>query len=80
VAYQLSAFGDVATFKRDMDDYLRSLKNTPPAPGQDRVVYAGLPEHEAEIERREKGIPYHPEVIDWFRGMMDALDLPQAFG
>jgi LDH2 family malate/lactate/ureidoglycolate dehydrogenase len=80
VAYQLSAFGDVTTFKRDMDDYLRALKHTPPAPGQDRVVYAGLPEHEDEIERRQKGIPYHPEVIDWFRGIMGELDLPHAFG
>lgn len=80
VAYQLSAFGDVATFKRDMDAYLRALKNTPPAPGHDRVMYAGLPEHEEEIERRAIGIPYHPEVIDWFRGIMGELDLPHVFG
>ena len=45
-------------------------------PGHDRVVYAGLLEHEEEAERLEKGIPYHPEVIDWFRGINGELGLP----
>jgi hypothetical protein len=35
-----------------------------------------LPEHEEEIERRANGIPYHPEVIDWFRGITGELDIP----
>jgi len=34
-----------------------------------------LPEHEEEIERNEKGIPYHPEVIDWFRGITGELNI-----
>jgi L-2-hydroxycarboxylate dehydrogenase (NAD+) len=79
MAYKVSAFGDVDTFKQDMDTYLRGLQETPTAPGHDRVVYAGLPEHEAEIERLGKGIPYHPEVIDWFRGVTTELGLPYRF-
>jgi hypothetical protein len=39
-------------------------------------VYAGLPEYEAKLEREEKGIPYHPEVIEWFRGICEELDIP----
>jgi len=63
-----------------MDEYLRGLQDTPTAPGHDRVVYAGLPEHEEEARRREKGIPYHPEVIEWFRGVTAELGLPDRFG
>lgn len=79
VAYKISAFGDLDTFKQDMDEYLLALRQTPPAPGHDRVVYAGLPEHEEEAERLAKGIPYHPEVIAWFRGITTELGLPDRF-
>lgn len=67
LAYRIDAFGDLDEFKDHMDVYLRGLRETKPAPGQERVLYAGLPEHEAEQDRRARGIPYHPDVIDWFR-------------
>ena len=70
---------DGDTFKTDMDEYMRALQDTPTAPGNDRVVYAGLPEHEEEPERREKGIPYHPEVIEWFKSIVGELGLPDRF-
>ena len=76
IAYNVEAFTDLPQFRRDMDDYMRSLSEAPVAPGADRVVYAGLPEHEAEIDRRENGIPYHPEVIEWFKGITSELDIP----
>ena len=76
IAYNLEAFTDIEDFKTDMDDYMRALRECEPAPGQDRVVYAGLPEHEEEIERQEHGIPYHPEVIDWFRSITAELEIP----
>ena len=80
MAYDVGAFCDVATFKKDMDDYLRALLDCKPAPGESRVVYPGIPEHEAELERRVEGIPYHPEVIEWFKKTMADLgvtdDLP----
>jgi L-2-hydroxycarboxylate dehydrogenase (NAD+) len=76
LAYDISAFTDVPTFKRNMDTYMKSLKDTKPAAGHDRVMYAGLPEYEAKLEREDKGIPYHPEVIEWFKGICDELDIP----
>ena len=79
MAYNVAAFTDIDTFKADMDAYLRSLLDCKPAPGESRVVYPGIPEHEAEIDRRAKGIPYHPEVIDWFNGAMRELDLESPF-
>ena len=76
IAYNIAAFTDVDDFKDSMDEYMRNLKDCPPAPGWDRVVYAGLPEAEEEVKRRAEGIPYHPEVIDWFRDITAELDLP----
>ncbi len=74
-AYSIDAFRDVAEFKSSMDDFLTYLADTPPAPGHDRVYYAGLPEHE-ETELREKdGIPLHREVVEWFDSETDDLKL-----
>ena len=70
VAYRIEAFKD------DMDAYMRALRLSAPAPGEQRVLYAGIPEHETELERTRHGIPYHPEVIEWFRGTIEELRIP----
>lgn len=67
LAYRIDAFTDVEEFKDRMDAYLRGLRATKAAPGEERVIYAGVLEHEAEVDRRANGIPYHPEVVEWFR-------------
>ena len=67
---------DTAQFKRTMDDFLRTLRETPPAPGHARVLFPGLPESEEEIIRAESGIPFHPEVIEWFKDITSELDIP----
>lgn len=74
-AYSIEAFTDVAKFKSDMDEFLEGLASTPPAPGHDEVVYAGLPESREYADRMENGIPYHREVIDWFHSISAELDL-----
>jgi len=73
MAYNVEAFTDLAGFKDDMDAYLERLLACKPAPGENRVMYPGIPEHEAELERRQRGIPYHPEVIEWFKRTCDSL-------
>ncbi|MBT4340600.1 MAG: hypothetical protein HOD62_00825, partial [Chloroflexi bacterium] len=75
MAFNIDAFTDVDEFKADMDRLLTKLANTKPAPGHDRVYYAGLPEHEEAAVRKEKGIPYHKEVVEWFNSMSSELDL-----
>ncbi len=72
-AIDVNAFCDVADFKRNMDDFLRELRTTPPAPGHDRVYYAGLLEAETEADRRRNGIPLHREVLAWFDAICDEL-------
>ena len=66
IAYRIDAFTDIEAFKDDMDHFMKSLRECQPAPGHERVLYAGLPEHEAYQDRSVNGIPYHPEVIEWF--------------
>jgi LDH2 family malate/lactate/ureidoglycolate dehydrogenase len=75
-AYDIEAFGDLDEFKANMDGMLKGLADTKPAPGHDRVYYAGLPEYETEQERRKIGIPLHPEVVEWFKGICAEFQIP----
>jgi LDH2 family malate/lactate/ureidoglycolate dehydrogenase len=70
-AWRVDAFVPVAEFKVLMDERLRELKGTRPAPGFDRVQVAGLPEWESQQDRLANGIPLHPTVIDMLRGYAD---------
>ena len=74
-AYKVDAFTDVARFKQSMDEFMKYLTETPPAPGHDRVYYAGLPEFETAQERAELGIPLHREVVEWFDSITAELGL-----
>ncbi len=75
-AYQIEAFTDLEKFKDDMDLLLAGLAATKPAPGHDRVLYAGLSEAEETEQRSKEGIPYHREVTDWFRSIGAELNIP----
>ena len=80
LAYRVDAFTELEAFKDEMDVFLRGLRETPPAPGEERVLYAGLPEHETQLERRERGIPYHPSVLEWFKTTADELGVAHRLG
>ncbi len=79
-AFRIDAFTDLEDFKDELDIYLKALRETPPALGHERVLYAGLPEHETELDRRARGIPYHPEVVDWFRTTAADLGVEHPLG
>ena len=73
-AYNIAAFTDLDEFKSiDGPDARNAGRTRAPAPGHERVVYPGLPEHETELDRRANGIPLHREVIDWFNSATDEL-------
>lgn len=80
LAYRIDAFTELDAFKDHMDAYMKGLRETPPAPGEERVLYAGLKEHETEQDRRANGIPYHPEVIDWHRQIAEELGVEHRLG
>ncbi|MGA0275582.1 MAG: Ldh family oxidoreductase [Dehalococcoidia bacterium] len=74
-AYSIDAFRDVQEFKSSMDEFLTYLVETPPAPGHDRVYYAGLPEHQETEKRQAEGVPLHREVVEWYDSITDELGL-----
>jgi LDH2 family malate/lactate/ureidoglycolate dehydrogenase len=78
-AYSIDAFTDVEPFKAEMDEWLKMMKSTKPAPGHDRVLVAGQPEAEVEVVRRDEGIPLHPDVADWIRDTCGEMSVPCLF-
>lgn len=80
IAYRIDAFTDLESFKDDMDLYMKTLRECKPAPGEERVLYAGLPEYETYQDRSVNGIPYHPDVIDWFRKKTAELGVEHRLG
>jgi len=75
MAIKVEAFLDTDEFKADLDQLLERLASTPPVAGQKRVYYAGLLEHEETESRKQNGIPYHREVVEWFDRTADELDI-----
>jgi L-2-hydroxycarboxylate dehydrogenase (NAD+) len=55
-AMRVSSFRDPSDFRRDMDEMLASLRSCPPADGEEKVYYAGLPERESEEESARLGV------------------------
>jgi LDH2 family malate/lactate/ureidoglycolate dehydrogenase len=74
-AWRIDAFAPADEFKALMDERLRDIRTTPPAPGYDRVLYAGLPEWEAEQDRRANGVLLHPTVVVKLRELAAEMGL-----
>jgi L-2-hydroxycarboxylate dehydrogenase (NAD+) len=75
-AWRIDAFAPIDEFKALLDERLRDIRTTPPAEGFDRVYYAGLPEWEAEQDRRVNGVPLHPSVVEKLRGLAQESGVP----
>lgn len=59
MAVDIAAFRPLAEFKAMMDAMIQELHATPPEPGAARVLVAGDPEFDTEVERQARGIPLH---------------------
>ena len=67
----------VRMYTSNMDQMLKTLRETKPAPGHDRVLYPGLSESEDEQERRANGIPLHQKIVAWFDDLTGKLLVPR---
>jgi uncharacterized oxidoreductase len=56
MAININAFRPIDEFKKEMDDLLRTVKNSKPAPGFKEILLPGEPERRTKEERRVKGI------------------------
>jgi len=79
-AIRVASFRDLAAFRADMDGLLRSLRSTPPAAGEERVLYAGLPECEFEADCALRGVPVAPSTLASMEAVARALGVPWIGG
>ena len=63
-AMKIEAFIDADEFKMQIDDWIRTFRNTKQQPGTEGVLIPGDPERLAETERRKTGIPLVLPVVE----------------
>jgi LDH2 family malate/lactate/ureidoglycolate dehydrogenase len=63
--FKVDAFRPLAEFKKEVGDFIRYLKDTPPAEGSSGVLYPGEIEHRRELDRRANGIEV--EDATWYK-------------
>ncbi|MEX2286524.1 MAG: Ldh family oxidoreductase [Planctomycetaceae bacterium] len=66
-ALKIDAFIDPHEFKRQIDEWIRTFRNTKPAPGTGGPLIPGDPEREAEKIRRKAGIPLLMPIVEDLR-------------
>ncbi len=72
-AMRVHAFRPAEEFKREMDEYIRTLRNSPKAEGADRVWVAGEKEWELTEKHEREGVPLYHKVIDRLREIGDDI-------
>jgi L-2-hydroxycarboxylate dehydrogenase (NAD+) len=75
-ALRVDYFRPIDEFKAAMDDMLRALKNSEKADGHDRIFTHGEMEFEAERDRRQNGIPYHPVFVEKLQALASEFAIP----
>jgi LDH2 family malate/lactate/ureidoglycolate dehydrogenase len=75
-AMRIDGFIEGDLFKSQIDDYIRVFRATRPAPGTNGPLIPGDPEREAEILRREKGVPLILPVIEELRDISRKTRIP----
>ena len=73
-ALRIDAFIDPDEFKKQIDDMVRTLRRTRPAPGTEGPLIPGDPEREAESVRGRDGIPLTQPVVE------ELLDISRRTG
>jgi L-2-hydroxycarboxylate dehydrogenase (NAD+) len=81
-ALDVAGFTPLAGFTAMMDQMIRTLRETDPADGAERVFVHGEKEFEALRERRTHGVPLHREVVESLEKMADeaGMAMPAPVG
>jgi LDH2 family malate/lactate/ureidoglycolate dehydrogenase len=77
-AMRIDGFIEAEEFKRQVDDYIRVMRATKPAPGTSGPLIPGDPEREAEYERRRKGVPLLLPVVEDLQDIAEKTGIPLA--
>jgi L-2-hydroxycarboxylate dehydrogenase (NAD+) len=76
----IKAFGELMTFKRQVDAVIRQLHGSALLPGFDRIRLPGEDRHRRIVERREAGIPIPPALGAALDTMAADLGIAPLFG
>ena len=73
---KIEAFIDLDEFKKQTDDYIRTMRSTKPAPGTVGPLIPGDPEREAEKIRAKEGIPLVEPVVEELNDIAKRTGIP----
>jgi LDH2 family malate/lactate/ureidoglycolate dehydrogenase len=73
---RIDGFIDPDEFKRQVDDYIRVLRATKPAPGTKGPLIPGDPERHAEKVRQKGGVALVLPVIEELRDISRKTGIP----
>jgi L-2-hydroxycarboxylate dehydrogenase (NAD+) len=75
IAIDINAFTDPEDFRKTTGDIVRELRASRKMPGHDRIYTAGEKEYYTWMERKDKGVPFNPELLQEFRGICKSYGL-----
>ena len=78
--FNVVAFRDLATFKKDVADFALYLKETPPAAGSQGVLYPGEIEFQKEQARRRDGVTIEDATWTKFGKLAAEFGLSEKLG
>jgi LDH2 family malate/lactate/ureidoglycolate dehydrogenase len=73
---RIDGFIEPLEFRRQIDEMVRTLRATRPAPGTQGPLVPGDPEREAEAVRRREGVPLLPPVVADLRDVSRRTGIP----
>ena len=77
-AMRADCFRPIEDFKRDVDRSIREIRTSDRMDDVDRIWRPGEMEHEKTRERRTRGIPIAPAVVQQLRQFAAELRLPAS--
>jgi L-2-hydroxycarboxylate dehydrogenase (NAD+) len=66
-AFDIDGFRDKTEFKKEIDEWIHTMRSTRPQPGAEAVLIPGDPERIAYQQRKVDGIPVNKEVVKSLR-------------
>jgi uncharacterized oxidoreductase len=76
--FNVSAFRPLDEFKRDIEAFVRYIKDTPPADGFTEVLYPGELEYRTAQERQRSGIFVEDETWSQLTALKAEYGLPTS--
>ncbi len=66
-------------FKKNMDAYIKSIKESAKAPGTEEILVPGEPEYRTEVRLLKEGIPLAPSTLQELSVLGQSLGIPTNF-